>query len=182
MTDTETTAVPSAGDAYIAALRKCTPKQRKWLKALPTYDFGNYAAADALGLSHHTIHRWLRLDKVMEARAAIEQQNLVALGLSHRKVLTEFDRIGHAKLRDFYDEKDLLKPPSKWTDAMSAAVKEYGFDASGKPYIKLHEKGAALTALAKYQRLFPERIEVTGAGGGPLSMTPPVIHIVERPD
>lgn len=167
---------PSLEVQKIRAMRKCSPKQRAWLRAIPENDWQRWGAAKKLGLSSHTVHKWLRKPHVRAALSLMEQIAEVNDGVTSRLITNEYKRLGVSSLKEFYDDEDNLLPPSKWTPDMAAAVQEYSFDSNGMPRIRLHSKPPALEALTKLKNLAPpDRHELTGKDGAPLAA--PVINI-----
>ncbi len=49
-------------------------------------------------------------------------------------------------------------------------IRKIGYDQRGRPSIEVVDQQAALLAYAKRKALFPERHELTGAGGGPVKI------------
>lgn len=153
---------------YAQALRACSPQERQLLRELPSHRYQLWKTARLLGYCKRSIQLMLRRPRFQRALATLKEIGITELGISNHLVLEEYVTLAKASLRDFYDENDRLLPPSKWPEEWAGAVQEYYFDKDGSPRIKLHEKRGSLDALAKYQRLAPERLEVTGKDGAPL--------------
>jgi phage terminase small subunit len=89
------------------------------------------------------------------------------------KVLVELARIAFADLRDCVDWDDTgatLKESKELTTDTARAVAEVTVTrgkSGEKIRVKLHDKMAALTALARHLGLFKDRIEITGPAGEP---------------
>lgn len=163
---------------YALALRRCTPKQRAWARKVAELAGQKWAACDRLGLSKHTVWKWLRQDrmqKVLELQALMAEQDH---DITRERILREYERIAFANLNDFRSVQGIRLQFTAWTDDMSAAVQECEFDESGQPAkIKLHRKSPALDTLARIQGVLIDRSELTLKDA-----TPPVVHIVERDD
>jgi hypothetical protein len=160
------------------ALRACTPKERALIRALPQHRHQPWSAGLKIGLSRRAIQLMVRRPRFQRARAALDAVGVMELCISHRMVLEERVALSKARLKDFYDANEKLLPPSQWPDEWAGAVQEYYFDDNGNPRIKLHEKGRSLDALEKYQRMIPNRLEVTGKDGEALNQPVPVLNVV----
>jgi hypothetical protein len=168
----------------IEAIMKCTPKQRAWLRKLPKHNFQLWGVAmSSLGLSHNTIYKWLRQDRIKAVRALQDEIATEDYDISFRRVLAEYSAIAFAREHDAYDATGKLLGPHELPDEVSAVVCERSYDANGLPKLKFHEKKFALEFLANFKGMgAAKRFELTGANGEPLPGVVPVIHIVERAD
>lgn len=181
------------------AMAKCTPAQRAWLRALPKNNFQLWGAARSkLGLSTHTIHKWLRQDCVKRVRELQDEIGVEDLDISTRRVLSEYARIAFADIREMFRPDGTLAHPSEWPDEVAAAVESIDLQerrlrdpVSGEwlneyemvRKVRTHSKLSALEFLAHFKRMAgAKRLEVTGADGEPLQGAVPIIHIVERAD
>ena len=125
-------------------------------------------AAIAAGYSEKTAkQQGSRLLTSVDVSTAIAQANarLVAMvelntGVSVSRVVEEYARIAFADMRHFAEvgpDGVTLKSSAEWADADAAAVSEVGETVSkegGSLRFKLHNKVAALDALAKHLRMF----------------------------
>lgn len=171
----------------IVAKRACTPKQRRWFKELPGHDMQEWSAATALGISHHTVHRWKRDPRVKRVLELMHEIDIADADIGRRRVVKNWEAMAKSDMRLFFRKKGEghpfeLIPPCEWTDEMAAMVEELSFDSSGNPRIKLTGRKQVSDTLAKYNGMLVERHEVTGKDGLPLNATPPVIQIVQRAD
>lgn len=167
---------PSLEVQKVRAMRKCTPKQRTWLKALPDNNWCRWGTGVKLGYSSQTVHRWLRKPHIQLVLALMEQIAEVNDGVTSRLITNEHKRLSISSLKQFFDDTNQLLPPTRWTDDMAAAVQEYSFDSNGLPRIKLFPKHPSLENLAKLKKLTPpDRHELTGKNGTALAA--PVINI-----
>lgn len=179
------------------AMKQCTPKQRKWLRALPANHFQKWSTGEKLKLSHNSIYKWLRLDTVKTVMALQEEIDDQDSDLTRQRILAAYSAIAFADLRLLYDAGGKLKAPAEWPDGIAAAVQmvetqERKLFENGEPTgefelvrkARLFEKKGALDFLATYKKIAgAKRIEVTGKDGEPLTAAgPPVIHFFERAD
>jgi hypothetical protein len=180
------------------ALAKCTPAQRAWLRQLPKHNFQLWGKArEELGLSKHTVWKWLRRDCVKRVRELQDEIAVEDLNISTRRVLTEYSRIAFADLRGLFNDDGTLKTPDQWDDDVAAAVEsidtqETRLRGDDGKYIdefelvrkvRTHSKLSALEFLASFKKIAgAKRLEVTGANGEPLAGPVPVIQFVERAD
>lgn len=152
------------------AMRACSARERVLLKALPEHRHQIWRAARLSGIAKTAVQKMLRRPRFQRAMAAIEALGLAELCITERMVLSEYVTLGKANLQDFHDEEGRPLPPHKWPAEWASAVQEYYVDKDGVTRIKLHDKGRPLDALAKYKRLAPDRVEVTGKDGGPIEV------------
>jgi hypothetical protein len=172
---------------FLQARRKCTPKQRTWLKSLPKNDFQYWKAALAAGFSRDTVWRWLRQPHVKRVLDLMREIDELDADVGRHRVIRNWEQQAHADLRLFFrqqkDDKGLpvktgefeLIPPHEWTDEMAGMVQELSFDVSGKPKLKLYNRQDATLTLAKYNKMIIERHEVDLKDA-----PPPKITIVRR--
>ena len=127
------------------------------------------------GYSPHT-KTWLEvtrhqdfIDRVVELRRADLEAMPVTLGYLQRRLLSiasadpanYFEHIPHSER---VRAKDILS----LSPELRSAISEVVIDKNGKVQIKLHDRVQALNALAKLSA--PQRLEVSGPGGGPLQV------------
>jgi hypothetical protein len=163
---------------FALALRACTTKERGLLRALPEYGYQLWRAGLKLGYSRRAIHLMVRRPRFQHARLAISALIEAEQLVDTQAVISEYSRLAHSNIKDFYDPNGNLISPDKWTEDMGAVVAERSFDERGNPKIKLHDKKGALDALAKFLRLMPDRLEVTGANGKDLNPPTPVLNVI----
>lgn len=179
--------IPVARDLrreFAAAMRKCTPKQRQWLRKLPEHNFQLWGVArTSLGLSTNSIFKWLREDRIKVARALQDEIATEDYEITQRRILAEYTRIAFSDLRQAFDETGKLKRPSEWPDELAGAVagidtqekrlKEEGewideFEMVRK--LKVHDKLKALEFLADFKGMIgAKKIELTGKNGVPFA-------------
>lgn len=180
-----------------AAMKLCTPKQRKWLKAIPENDWQPWRVGTLLGYSTRSVQKWLRDANCKKVRDLLDEIGVEDLDLSQRRILSEYSRLGFSDIRKLFDDKGVLLPPNSWPDDIAAAVvsidsKETRLkDEKGNfinewdvvHKIKLHDKKGSLDFLASFRKMAgAKRIEVTGKDGSPLAGAAPIIQFVERVD
>ncbi len=115
--------------------------------------------------------------RVKDLIAKLAEQKLRKLDVSVERILTELSREAFANMFDFLkptqDGEDLIFDFSKLTREQAAAIQEYTVDATGgtgdgerkrvlRTRFKLTDKIRAQELLGKYQKLFVDRVEITG--------------------
>ena len=167
----------------VSALRKCKLPTRRWLKALPKYDWSEYKAGVALGFSKHSVFRWLRLPHVRRYIELQREVDMIEIGINNLSILRDYKREAEADVRKLLDPvTGKLLPPGQWPEDVARCVTEYGFDKNGAPYVRLAGQMAARDRLAKWQKMFADRHEITGKNGTPLAAGMPIIQVVPYPD
>jgi phage terminase small subunit len=143
---------------------RLNPKQRAFV-AEYLIDLNATQAAIRAGYKENAANRagWrlLRLTQVeaavAEAMAARAERTRVSLD----RVIEEYARLAFTDMRAFTEwgpEGMRLRPHSALSDADAAAVREVTDGGrTGKPRIRLHDKRAALDALARHLGLFGTR-------------------------
>jgi phage terminase small subunit len=164
------------------------PNERRFVEEY-LIDFKQREAAIRAGYSpasaHVTASRLMKAPAVEKALAEASKKMLDRFNITQERVLAEYARLAFSDLGDAIeidDEGTATINLAKIKDSKDfrAAVAEInqsdiklGKDGEGgverRTRIKLHDKKGALDALAKYLRLMPDqRVEVTGADGGPI--------------
>ena len=97
-------------------------------------------------------------------------------GVTVDKVIRELARIGFSDMLDYAsfskygvalnDSKTLSEDQARAISEVSQTVTQYG----GSIKFKLHNKTDALQLLGRHLKLFIDRTEVTGPGGGPVQV------------
>lgn len=163
----------------IAAFRRCTWRQRKYLRELVQCDFKPYGPCRKLGINQALVARWRKDMRVRKAVELLEECALDDLCVSARKVLAEFNLIAFADIGDLYGEAGNLLSVKEVPAHARKAIKELTWTKDG-PKIVLHDKLHALDKLADYVKLSSKSIDVT-SGGKPIAAAP-VINIVRYDD
>jgi hypothetical protein len=142
------------------ALRRCTPKQRKWLGVVREMAGQKWRAAVKLNYSTNSVRKWLRQERVqtvliLQAEMAELDNDLTAARIQH-----EYGRLAFSSLKEFYKPDNTFKQPSEWTEDMAASVSELRFDEKGGiAAIKLHSKPRALDTTAKIRGVLVEKLK-----------------------
>jgi phage terminase small subunit len=120
------------------------------------------------------------LGKVRVSQAIQEAMSIRAkrTGITQDRVLSEIARLAFFDPRKLYDESGNLIPIHKLDDDTAAAIA--GMDVvvtnDGESVVQIKkikqwDKNSALEKLGKHLKLFTEKVEHTGAEGGPIEIT-----------
>jgi phage terminase small subunit len=168
-------------------MSKLTDKQRLFV-AEYLVDLNATQAAIRAGYSEKTARQQgQRLLTNVDIRRAIEEaeaERLERLGVRAERVLEELARLGFSNMLDYLNISRDGEPYvdlSEMTREQAAAVQEVivedfldgrGEDAREvrRVKFKLADKKAPLELLGKHLKLFTEKHEHTGAGGGPIEI------------
>ncbi len=189
---TEQTPVPVALDDEIEAMdpqtierelarvrRKLTVRQRQWIAAIPAHDFKPWAAGLHIGIGRSTMWSWFRNAAVVRCLKLSQRRHLLELDINEARIMLGYEREERADIRKLLDPKSgNMLPPGEWPDDIARCVTEYGFDKNGDPYVKLADQRGARDRLAKFQKMFVERHEVTGKDGAPLQSQAPIVNVI----
>lgn len=174
------------------ALRRCTPKQRMYLRRVQAGAGQKWSDAVRGTFSRHTLQKWLRMERVQQVLALHAELAELDSGITRERQLREYERIAFARIDDFRGPGGTRKPFKDWTEEQCAAVSEIEFDDAGNvSKVKLHRKGAAQDALARitgllvekhkhevtliqeFDKLTDEQLEDIARRGSPTSVEPP---------
>ena len=143
-------------------------------------------AAIAAGYSNKSAHAaGSRLLKHVEVRAELARcltKTTNKLDISAEKVLGEIANLAFSNMQDYTgvtEDGQLDIDLSKLTREQFAAIQEITVDTTGgsgdgerrrvlRTRFKLADKKGSLELLGNYMKLFSERVEHTGADGGPI--------------
>lgn len=107
------------------------------------------------------------IERLKEAR---KRRNHVTADM----VIEELRRLAFSDERKLYRDDGTLKPPAEWDDETAAAVSGIETRENRKGVttkkVRLWDKKGALELLGKHLGIFKDRLEVTGAGGGPVTV------------
>jgi phage terminase small subunit len=163
-------------------------------------DFNAAAAARRAGYSEKTAdrigHRLLRKVEIQQAVDEATEERLKSLGVTAHRVLEELARLGFSNMLDYVrigEHGDAYVDLSQMTREQAAAVQEVtvedfrdgrGGDAREvrRVKFKLADKKSSLELLGKYLKLFTEKHEHSGPGGGPIQTIEVVGVSDERED
>lgn len=164
-----------------------TDKQRRFVAEYPV-DLNAAQAAIRAGYSQRTARQQgQRLLTNVDIRRAIEEveaERLARIGVRADRVLEELARLGFSNMLDYLNISRDGEPYvdlSEMTREQAAAVQEVtvedflegrGEDAREvrRVKFKLADKKSSLELLGKHLKLFTEKIEHAGAGGGPIEI------------
>lgn len=122
--------------------------------------------------------------RVTELQDELKYRNMATT----ERVLTEYAKIGFADIKDFlafrtektvdsYDDEG--KPVYSYRQVVDAKpseeidgtmINEVAISRDGTFKFKLHDKKAALDMIGKHLGMFTEKVELTGANGGPVEI------------
>jgi phage terminase small subunit len=107
--------------------------------------------------------------------AAVIQENMnkraARIEITADKVLQEIAKLSFANLQDFYNENGSLKEIHSLPRDVAAALSSTKInltEACAVQEIKLHDKKGSLELLGRHLKLFTDKTELTGEGGGPV--------------
>jgi phage terminase small subunit len=167
--------------------KKLTDKQRRFVAEYPV-DLNATQAAIRAGYSETTARQQgQRLLTNVDIRQAIDEaeaERLERIGVRAERVLEELARLGFSNMLDYLrisDEGDPFVDLSQMSREQAAAVQEVtvedflegrGENAREvrRVKFKLADKKSSLELLGKHLKLFTERHEHSGAGGGPIQV------------
>jgi phage terminase small subunit len=118
-------------------------------------------------------------------RARVDQLIAVAAekaGVTIDRVVAELARIGFADIRQVVSwgpDGIAVIDSAKISDDAVAAVAEVGKTATGIK-VELHDKVGALEKLGRHLGMFKDKVEVAGAGGGPVQIDMPPNELMRR--
>lgn len=163
-----------------------TPKEQRFveeylvdLNAVAAAKRSGYAAGSAASISYKILKRPKVAAAIAQAQAARAERTRITADA----VLRELGKIGFADVRKAVrwqtDDAAQGKAGSSFhildsaalDDDVAAAIKEVGQDSRGGLKIRLHDKQPALVAIGRHLGMFKDRLEHTGADGGPVAVT-----------
>lgn len=157
-------------------MKPLTPKQQKFVDEYMV-DFNAAQAARRAGYSAKTARaQGARLLKHPVVGAAIEERRArqaERAGITAEELIDIATQVVRAHPKSLYDENGKMLPPHKWTQ--EAAVGVAGFEVvenrEGGVVTKVKQADrlrATETLLKLFGPVVTERLEITGAGGGPV--------------
>jgi hypothetical protein len=161
---------------YTNALRRCTPKQRQWLRAVAANAGQKWGrTCEDLGFSTNTIWKWLRQEQIQRVLAMQGELAELDSDLTRERIQREYSRLAFSSFKQFHAPDGSFKPAGEWTEDMFAAVESMEFDAAGKVVkIKLHRKPTALDSVARIRGLLesdrPPPVQVNVVSQGPAAV------------
>lgn len=155
-----------------AGIHHCNEQRLKFVDEY-LKDLKPHLAAKRAGYGEHYGSRLMAVPEIRDAINARMRARAARSRISQDAVIAELGRIALANVRDLYDDKGTLIPVDQLPEDVSAAIREIEVTIGGNELlatkkIKLHDKLAALTTLAKHHGLLTEKVEMTGKDGAPL--------------
>jgi phage terminase small subunit len=186
----------AAQDAISGWETELTPKQRAFVREY-LIDLNATQAAIRAGYSEATAYsqgqRLLKNVDVEKAIADAMKNRATRLDITADRVLQELAKIGFSDIRKairwrshLVEEEDNpeggdiaviktivtnqveLVGSDDLDDETAAAISEISQNQGGGIKLKLHDKRGALVDIGKHLGMFKDRVEVTGADGGPI--------------
>lgn len=164
-----------------------TPKQERFVEEY-LVDMNATQAAKRAGYSAKTAyavgHENLNKPEIAVAISQAQANRAKRLEVTGDRVIEEFAKIAFANMGDFVGSGPhglTLEDVQNMRPDQTAAIAEVHQPASGGPLrVKLHDKRAALDALAKHLGLFVNRHEVSGKDGAPISEEVDKVDLARR--
>jgi phage terminase small subunit len=168
---------------------KLTPKQRRFaeeyivdLNASAAYKRAGYKAQG--NAAEANASRLLRNAKVASVISELKRERSERTQITADRVLEELAKLGFSNMLDYIEigtNGDAYVDLSRMTRDQAAAVQEVAvedfMDGRGedarevrRTKFKLADKKSALELLGKHLKLFTEKVEHAGAGGGPIQI------------
>ena len=158
---------------------RLTPKQEAFVREY-LVDFNASAAAARSGYSEATAsiigHENLGKPKLKAAIAKLTAERMAEIDFSATRVLKELARLAMFDPAKLFNEDGSVKGIHEMDENSRMAIA--GFEVvelpGGKGVLKkfrLADKGANLERLGRYHKLFTDKQELSGPGGGPLALT-----------
>lgn len=174
---------------------KLTPKQARFVEEY-LVDLNATQAAIRAGYSektaHVTGHENLKKPEIADAIYKAQQKRSERTGITADRVLKEYAKIGFADIRKAVQWRSnvlvsAVDPDTgeaacihtsdvefvsseEIDDDTALAISEIKKDSRGGLSIKLHDKKGALDSMAKHLGMFTDKVELTGARGGPVQI------------
>lgn len=156
---------------------KLTRKQKAFVQEY-LVDLNGTQAAIRAGYSPRTAQvqasKMLALPHVQEAVQAAIKAREKRTEITQDRVLAELARIAFADLKDYVafgpKQEVTFKDPEHVDGRVIAEIGETITQYGGSKRLKLHDKLRALELLGKHLGMFVDRVEHTGAGGGPINL------------
>lgn len=112
----------------------------------------------------------LRNPKVAAAVAVKAEALAQRLDLKAEDVLREFSHIAHMDPGELFDADGKPLPIHKLPEHVRRAIASVEVKKDGSVRVTFWDKTAGLTQLGRFHKLFTDKKEVAGEGGGPLEV------------
>ncbi len=165
------------------ATPKLTPKQAAFC-AEYLIDLNAAAAARRAGFSEKAAH--VQAGTLMKKpHVQAEIQRLMAerskrTEITQDSVIREIAKLAFGDIRKLFDDQGALLPVQDWPDDIAPTVSSVEIDELWQGFgenrtqigetkkVKFWDKGKALEMLGRHLKLFVDRVEASGPGGGPI--------------
>jgi len=156
---------------------KLTPKQERFAQVFIETGIAVEAYRQVYGGEHYSRHaldaaayRCTSHPRIAHRINELREAQLKKHSVTIERVVSEYRKLAFLDVRKIFDADGNLKPIHELDDDTAAAVAalevEDATEARGRlRKVKLLDKIRALDSLAKYLKMFTDRIEVTGADG-----------------
>jgi len=155
---------------------KLTPKQALFVQAY-LVDLNATQAAIKAGYSKKTAevigYQNLQIPLVAQAIQKAMDKRAAKFEITADKVLQEIAKLAFSNLQDFYNDDGTLKEIKELPREVAACLLSNKInltEAAAIQEIKLHDKKGSLELLGKHLKLFTDKTELSGEGGGPLTI------------
>lgn len=157
-------------------------KQRRFVEEY-LLDLNATQAATRAGYSQKTARaigaRLLTNVDIQQAIQVAMQDRSEQTGITAARVLSEIGRLAFADIRKIFTEDGQLRPVHELPEEVAASISSVEVVTSKVPgggpteveytsKIKFWDKRGSLELLGKHLKLFTDKTEVTGPGGGPI--------------
>lgn len=162
---------------------KLTPKQAAFC-AEYLVDLNATAAAKRAGFSQKTANEQaVRLMGLAHVQAEIQRlmtERSKRTEITQDGVIREIAKLAFGDIRKLFDENGALLPVQQWPDDIAPAVSSVEIDELFEGFgenrvqightkkVKFWDKAKSLEMLGRHLKLFVDRAEVSGPGGGPI--------------
>lgn len=153
-----------------------TPQEEAFVAAY-LVDFNVKGAAEEVGIDPQTGYKWMKDPRIIAAVLDGKHKIVLRAGISADWTLEKLRAIAVADITDVL--KVLFNHGVSVADGLAAlpddvryAIKSVEYTKNG-PKVVMHDKTQSLMAIGKYFKLFVDKVELTGANGGPVEMIDP---------
>jgi len=168
----------------MSSQKKLEPKQKQFCEEY-LIDLNATQAAIRAGYSEKTAKqigsKLLTKVDIQKKIQELQKERSMRVEISADKVLSEIGKLSFSDIRKLFDENGQLLPIHQLSDDIAAAVSSVEVVTSAIPgtkpveveyvsKIKLWDKKGSLELAGKHLKLFTDKTEVTGPGGGPVQI------------
>jgi hypothetical protein len=161
------------------AKRQLTPKMIKFADEYISganlgKPFNAKAAAQWAGYTTNASNPYQYASRVLKHPLVQEyiRKQLDALSMSAAEVLMRFTEIARSEAGSVVkvNAHGRLEIDNAAILANQKFIKQFGFDSNGNPKVEFHDAHAALRDIARVRGMLKDGLEVSGPGGGPVSV------------